>query len=60
MEIKLTLYRAFLCGLYNHVRFLGLIPFQAAYGMTHLHPADWLDLVDRFRTDDALFQKYYK
>ncbi|XP_064389066.1 sphingomyelin phosphodiesterase-like isoform X2 [Halichondria panicea] len=33
---------------------------KADLGMTRLHPADWKDLVDRFRTDDALFQKFYK
>jgi len=43
----------------NIIKCLLLIP-QRDYGMPSLVPREWAALVDRFQSDDDLFQKYYR
>ena len=33
---------------------------QKDLGMTGLYAADWLDLIKRMETDDALFQRFHR
>lgn len=33
---------------------------QSSYNMTRLLPADWADLVERFRVNDELLQLFFK
>lgn len=33
---------------------------KAAYGLESLQPQQWAQLIQKFKTDDDLFQKYWK
>lgn len=33
---------------------------KKAYGLESLQPQQWADLIQRFKTDDDLFQKYWE